>query len=61
MKLRNSVLRYYTHVTLWLQDRRGVMEERAVMAAILILAVLAALKALGSSIAEWFTQVANAY
>jgi len=55
------LLRYYTNLQLWFSDRRGVMEERAVMAAILILAVLAALQALGSSIADWFTQVANAY
>jgi Flp pilus assembly pilin Flp len=61
MKLRNMLLRYYTNLQLWFSDRRGVMEERAVMAAILILAVLAALQALGSSIADWFTQVANAY
>ena len=61
MKLRNTVLRYYTHLQVWLSDHRGVMEERAVMAAILILAVLAALKALGSSISDWFKQVASAY
>jgi Flp pilus assembly pilin Flp len=61
MKLRKLALRYYTHAHLWLSDRRGVMEERAVMAAILILAVLAALQALGASISDWFTQVANAY
>jgi Flp pilus assembly pilin Flp len=54
-------LRYYTHLQVWLSDHRGVMEERAVMAAILILAVLAALKALGSSISDWFNQVASAY
>jgi Flp pilus assembly pilin Flp len=61
MKLRNLVLRYYACLVLWLRDTRGVMEERAVIAAILVLAILAALRALGASVSDWFLQVANAY
>jgi Flp pilus assembly pilin Flp len=61
MKLRNLILRYYTSIQPWLQDNRGVMEERAVIAAILVLAILAALRALGESVSDWFMQVANAY
>jgi len=45
----------------WWQDESGQIEERAVIGAILVLAVLASLQLLGGKVSQWFTSIANAY